>query len=64
MTDTKIDRETWLARASVRSPETEQAIFGGDVGEASDLTLDEINPLNDPWDHDRTARRRSDTRVH
>ena len=46
MTDTQIDRETWLARKPVRSPEMEQAIFGGDVGDAADLPLDEINPLN------------------
>ncbi len=46
MPDTQIDRETWLARKPVRSPEMEQAIFGGDVGEAADLTLDEINPMN------------------
>ena len=38
MADAKPDRETWLARAPIRSPEMEQAIFGGDVGEAADTS--------------------------
>ena len=69
MTDTQIDRETWLARKPVRSPEMEQAIFGGDVGEAADLPLDEINPLNPHlfrehrW-HDHFARLRREDPVH
>jgi cytochrome P450 len=69
MTDTQIDRETWLARRPVRSPEMEQAIFGGDVGEAADLALDEINPLNPHlfrehrW-HDHFARLRREDPVH
>ena len=69
MTDTQIDRETWLARRPVRSPEMEQAIFGGDVGEAADLALDELNPLNPHlfrehrW-HDHFARLRREDPVH
>lgn len=69
MTDTQIDRATWLARKPVRSPDMEQAIFGGDVGEAADLTLAEINPLNPHlfrehrW-HDHFARLRSEDPVH
>ncbi len=69
MTDTQIDRETWLARKPVRSPEMEQAIFGGDVGEAADLALDEINPMNPHlfrehrW-HDHFARLRNEDPVH
>jgi len=69
MSDTTIDRESWLARKPVRSPEMEQAIFGADVGEAADLSLDEINPLNPHlfrehrW-HDHFARLRSEDPVH
>ncbi len=69
MTDTQIDRATWLARKPVRSPEMEQAIFGGDVGEAADLALDEINPMNPHlfrehrW-HDHFARLRHEDPVH
>ncbi|MFT7598847.1 MAG: cytochrome P450 [Acidimicrobiales bacterium] len=69
MTDTEIDREAWLARKPVRNPEMEQAIFGGDVGEAADLALDEINPLNPHlfrehrW-HDHFARLRREDPVH
>ncbi len=69
MSDTTIDRETWLARKPVRSPEMEQAIFGGDVGEAADLALDEINPLNPHlfrehrW-HEHFARLRREDPVH
>ena len=69
MTDTQLDRETWLARKSVRSPEMEQAIFAGDVGEAGDLSLDEINPLNphlfrDHRWHDHFTRLRHEDPVH
>lgn len=69
MADPKPDRETWLARAPIRSPEMEQAIFGGDVGEAADLTLNEINPLNPHlfrehrW-HDHFSRLRREDPVH
>jgi len=69
MTDTQIDRATWLGRAPVRSPEMEQAIFAGGVGEAADLTIDEINPLNPHlfrehrW-HDHFARLRHEDPVH
>jgi len=69
MTDTQIDRETWLSRATVRSPEMEQAIFAGDVGEAADLHIDDINPLNPHlfrehrW-HDHFARLRREDPVH
>ncbi len=69
MTDTQIDRETWLARKPVRSPEMEQAIFGGGVGEAADLAIDEINPMNPHlfrehrW-HEHFARLRNEDPVH
>ena len=69
MSDTTIDREAWLARAPARSPEMEQAIFGGDVGEAADLSLEEINPLNPHlfrehrW-HEHFARLRREDPVH
>ncbi len=69
MVDTQLDREAWLARKPVRSPEMEQAIFGGDVGEAADLALDEINPLNPHlfrehrW-HEHFARLRREDPVH
>ncbi len=69
MTDTELDRETWLARKPVRSPEMEQAIFGGDVAEAADLSLEEINPLNPHlfrehrW-HAHFARLRAEDPVH
>jgi len=67
--ETQLDRETWVSRRPVRSPEMEQAIFGGDVGEAADLTLDEINPMNPHlfrehrW-HDHFARLRREDPVH
>lgn len=69
MTDTQLDRETWLARKPVRSPEMEQAIFAGDVGEASDMALEDINPLNPHlfrehrW-HEHFARLRREDPVH
>lgn len=69
MTDTTLDRETWLAQKPARSPEAEQAIFGGDVGDAADLGIDEINPLNPHlfsehrW-HDHFARLRHEDPVH
>ncbi len=69
MTETPIDRETWLARRPVRSPDMEQAIFGGDVGEAADLPLADINPLNPHlfrehrW-HDHFDRLRREDPVH
>ncbi|MEZ5226386.1 MAG: hypothetical protein R2710_06835 [Acidimicrobiales bacterium] len=69
MTDVQLDRETWLSRKPVRSPEMEQAIFGGDVGDANDLSLDEINPMNPHlfrehrW-HEHFARLRREDPVH
>ncbi len=69
MSDTTLDRDEWLSEKPVRSPEVEQALFAGDVGEASDLALDEINPLNphlfreDRW-HDHFARLREEDPVH
>jgi len=69
MTGTMTDREAWLSRAPVRNPEMEQAIFSGDVGEAADLALDEINPLNPHlfrehrW-HEHFARLRREDPVH
>ncbi len=69
MSDTTIDRETWLARAPARSPEMEQAIFGGDVGEADQMALEDINPLNPHlfrehrW-HEHFARLRREDPVH
>ena len=69
MTDTMSDREAWLSRAPVRSPEMEQALFSGGVGEARDLSLDEINPLNPHlfrehrW-HEHFARLRREDPVH
>jgi len=73
MTDTQldrqIDREAWLDSDKVRSPEMEQAIFGGDVGDAADMALDDINPLNPHlfrehrW-HEHFARLRREDPVH
>ena len=69
MTDIQMDRETWLGRAAVRNPETEQAIFGGDVPPADQLALGEINPLNPHLFHenrwqDHFARLRREDPVH
>ena len=69
MTAPSIDRKTWLAEKPARNPDTEQAIFGGDVGEAADMALSEINPLNPHlfrehrW-HDHFARLRREDPVH
>ena len=69
MTDTTLDRKTWLAQKPARSPEAEQAIFAGDVGDAADLDIDDINPLNPHlfsehrW-HDHFARLRNEDPVH
>ena len=69
MSDTTMDREAWLARAPLRNPETEQVIFAGDVGEAADMSIDEINPLNPHlfrehrW-HEHFARLRREDPVH
>ena len=69
MAGTMTDREAWLGRAPVRNPEMEQAIFSGDVGEAADLSLEEINPLNPHlfrehrW-HEHFARLRAEDPVH
>ncbi|MEM9468499.1 MAG: cytochrome P450, partial [Actinomycetota bacterium] len=46
MTDVVRDRETWLAEKPIRSPEREQALFGGDVPAADELAIEDINPLN------------------
>ena len=46
MSDMLTEREEWLARAPARSPEMEQALFAGDVPEAADLAIEDINPLN------------------
>ena len=46
MTDVQTEREAWLAAAPFRSPEVEQARFGGDVPAADQLELEELNPFN------------------
>ncbi|MEM8923842.1 MAG: cytochrome P450 [Actinomycetota bacterium] len=46
MDTTTRTREEWLAAAPARSPEMEQAIYSGDVPDADELTVDEINPFN------------------
>jgi len=69
MTAPSIDRETWLAEKPARNPDTEQAIFAGDVGAAADMAIDEINPLNPHlfrehrW-HDHFARLRREDPIH
>ncbi|MEL7156004.1 MAG: cytochrome P450, partial [Actinomycetota bacterium] len=69
MTETKLDRDAWLARAPVRSPEMEQAIFAGDVPSVDELALEDINPLNphlfreDRW-QEHFARLRREDPVH
>ena len=64
MSEMEMDRDAWLASAAIRNPEQEQALFGGDVPEATELALEEINPLNphlfreNRWqDHFRRLRR-------
>ena len=63
------EREAWVAAAPVRNPEIEQARFGGDVPEAADLDLADINPFNPHlfrehrW-HDHFARLRREDPVH
>jgi len=69
MTAPSTDRETWLAEKPARNPDTEQAIFGGDVGEAADMAIGEINPLNphlfrDHRWHEHFARLRREDPVH
>lgn len=62
-------REEWLAGAKVRSPEMEQALFGGDPPAADELDLADINPLNPHlfaehrW-HEHFARLRREDPVH
>ncbi len=69
MTDITTDRETWLAAAPARNPDVEQAIFAGDVPDAAELSIEEINPLNphlfreDRW-QDHFARLRREDPVH
>ncbi len=69
MSDVQTEREAWLARAPVRSPEVEQARFAGDVPSADALAIEEINPLNphlfreNRW-QDHFARLRSEDPVH
>jgi cytochrome P450 len=41
-----IDRQAWLEAAPARSPEMEQVLFGANVAEADQLSLEEINPFN------------------
>ncbi len=69
MTSTYTSRQEWLAAAPYRSPEMEQAKFGGDIPEAADISLDEINPFNPHlfhqhrW-HDHFGRLRREDPVH
>ncbi len=58
-----------LLRADVRTPEMEMAETGGDVPDAADLAIEDINPANphlfrdDRW-HDFFARLRAEDPVH
>ncbi|MEM7092281.1 MAG: cytochrome P450 [Actinomycetota bacterium] len=67
--DKPLTREEWVARRPYRNPEMEQAIFGGDVGEADEMAIEEINPLNPHlfqqhrW-HEHFARLRREDPVH
>ncbi|MEM9516465.1 MAG: cytochrome P450 [Actinomycetota bacterium] len=67
--DVEAERAEWLAGAPARSPEVEQARFAGDVPDAHDLDLADINPYNphlfreDRW-HDHFARLRREDPVH
>ena len=45
MTDIANDSQTWNP-APVRSPEQEQAAIGATVPHASELDIDDINPIN------------------
>lgn len=67
-TDVAAEREAWLAEAR-RHPEIDMARYGADVPEASELHIDDINPLNphlfreDRW-HQHFARLRAEDPVH
>ncbi len=69
MSAVNLEREAWLAAKPIRNPDAEQAIFGGAVPAADELSIDEINPLNphlfreDRW-HEHFARLRDEDPVH
>ncbi|MDG2111788.1 MAG: cytochrome P450 [Actinomycetota bacterium] len=46
ISETDGDREAWLASATIRNPEQEQARFGANTPAATELALEEINPVN------------------
>ena len=67
--DAPTNSDEELLQIVVRTPEMEMAEIGADVGEASELSIDEINPVNahlfrEHRHHDHFARLRAEDPVH